>query len=94
MATLLEAKDLRTYFYTYEGVVEAVDGISYEVEEGETLAIVGESGCGKTTLARTILGLEKSTSGATILSSEMSDGNQENTIEELEKEWLTNKAWI
>ena len=57
MATLLEVKDLRTYFYTYEGVVKAVDGISYEVEEGETLAIVGESGCGKSVGALSLMRL-------------------------------------
>ena len=57
MATLLEVKNLRTYFYTYEGVVKAVDGISYEVEEGETLAIVGESGCGKSVGALSLMRL-------------------------------------
>jgi len=44
---LLEVKDLRTHFHTQDGVVRAVNGISYEVNEGETVAIVGESGCGK-----------------------------------------------
>ncbi|NPV08185.1 MAG: ABC transporter ATP-binding protein [Anaerolineae bacterium] len=44
---LLEVKDLRTEFHTQDGVVMAVNGISYEVNEGETVAIVGESGCGK-----------------------------------------------
>ena len=57
MATLLEVKNLRTYFYTYEGVVKAVDGISYEVEEGETLAIVGKSGCGKSVGALSLMRL-------------------------------------
>ena len=47
MDNVLEIKDLATYFYTHDGVVKAVDGISYEVQEGETLGIVGESGCGK-----------------------------------------------
>ena len=47
MGTLLEVKDLRTQFFTQDGVVNAVNGISYTVDEGETLAIVGESGCGK-----------------------------------------------
>ena len=57
MATLLEVKNLRTYFYTYEGVVKAVDGISYDVQEGETLAIVGESGCGKSVGALSLMRL-------------------------------------
>jgi oligopeptide transport system ATP-binding protein len=47
MGTLLDVKDLRTQFFTQDGVVNAVNGISYTVDEGETLAIVGESGCGK-----------------------------------------------
>ena len=47
MPSLLEVKGLKTQFFTREGVVNAVNGISYTLEEGETLAIVGESGCGK-----------------------------------------------
>lgn len=47
MATLLEVRDLRTQFFTQDGVVNAVNGISYTVDEGETIGIVGESGCGK-----------------------------------------------
>ncbi|GAB4335455.1 MAG: ABC transporter ATP-binding protein [Dehalococcoidia bacterium] len=54
---LLEVKDLRTYFYTQEGTVKAVDGTTYEVEEGETLGLVGESGCGKSVSALSILRL-------------------------------------
>jgi oligopeptide transport system ATP-binding protein len=47
MAPVLQVKGLKTEFHTHEGVVKAVNGISYSVEKGETLAIVGESGCGK-----------------------------------------------
>jgi oligopeptide transport system ATP-binding protein len=54
---LLEVKDLRTYFYTQEGTVKAVDGTTYSVEEGETLGLVGESGCGKSVSALSILRL-------------------------------------
>ena len=57
MATLLEVNDLRTYFYTFEGVVKAVDGVSYQVEEGETLGLVGESGCGKSVSALSLMRL-------------------------------------
>ena len=47
MAPLLEVKNLRTEFVTQDGIVQAVNGISFSLEEGETLGIVGESGCGK-----------------------------------------------
>jgi oligopeptide transport system ATP-binding protein len=47
MSMLLEVKDLETRFFTQEGIVKAVNGISYDLDEGETLGIVGESGCGK-----------------------------------------------
>ncbi len=47
MVTLLEVKNLETRFYTQDGVVQAVNGITYNLGEGETLGIVGESGCGK-----------------------------------------------
>jgi oligopeptide/dipeptide ABC transporter ATP-binding protein len=57
VATLLEVKDLKTSFYTFEGVVKAVDGITYEVDEGETLGLVGESGCGKSVSALSLMRL-------------------------------------
>ena len=57
MAKLLEVKDLRTYFFTDEGVVRAVDGVTWDLDEGETLALVGESGCGKSVTAMSILRL-------------------------------------
>jgi peptide/nickel transport system ATP-binding protein len=54
---LLEVEDLRSYFKTDEGIVRAVDGVDFEVERGETLGIVGESGAGKSVAVRSILGL-------------------------------------
>jgi oligopeptide/dipeptide ABC transporter ATP-binding protein len=54
---LLEVEDLRTYFKTREGEVHAVDGVSFEVEEGSVLGIVGESGCGKSVTSLSIMGL-------------------------------------
>ena len=57
MATLLQINDLKTYFFTYEGVVKAVDGVTYDLQEGEILGLVGESGCGKSVSALSILRL-------------------------------------
>ena len=57
MATLLEVKNLKTHFFTMEGVVKAVEGVSYELNEGETLGLVGESGCGKSVSALSVMRL-------------------------------------
>ncbi len=56
-APLLEVRDLRTYFHTRDGVIKAVDGVSFDVHRGEVLAIVGESGCGKSVTSFSIMGL-------------------------------------
>ena len=60
---ILEVENLRTYFYTRDGVVRSVDGVSFSVSEGETLAIVGESGCGKSVTSLSILRLIASPPG-------------------------------
>lgn len=57
MGRLLEVKGLRTQFFTQDGVVHAVNGISYQLDEGETLGIVGESGCGKSVSVMSLLRL-------------------------------------
>ncbi len=57
MATLLRIEDLKTQFFTSRGVVQAVDGVSMHVNEGETVGVVGESGCGKTMTALSVLRL-------------------------------------
>ena len=59
-ADLLEVEDLRVSFATEEGVVQAVDGVSFTLDRGEILAVVGESGCGKSVTAMTLMGLTRS----------------------------------
>jgi peptide/nickel transport system ATP-binding protein len=55
--TLLSVRDLKTYFFADEGTTRAVDGVSFDVSAGRTLGVVGESGCGKSITARSLLGL-------------------------------------
>lgn len=64
MSALLEVRDLRTSFSTDEGEFAAVDGVSFEVHAGQTLAIVGESGCGKSVTSLSIMGLVAAPAGA------------------------------
>src|SRR5574341_648544 len=64
--TLLSVRNLKTYFYTDEGVVKAVDGLTYELHKGETLGIVGESGCGKSVHALSVMRLIPSPPGKTV----------------------------
>src|SRR5690625_2739184 len=54
---LLDLKELKTHFYTERGRVTAVDGVSFHVDEGEILGVVGESGCGKSVTSQSILRL-------------------------------------
>ncbi len=60
---VLEVRDLKTHFFTDDGAVKAVDGVSFEVRTGETLGIVGESGCGKSVTSLSILRLIPSPPG-------------------------------
>jgi oligopeptide/dipeptide ABC transporter ATP-binding protein len=73
---LLEVNDLRTYFFTREGSVQAVDGVSFEVERGKTLGLVGESGCGKSVTALSIMGLIPKPPGKIVEGSILFDGKE------------------
>ncbi|TMH10994.1 MAG: ABC transporter ATP-binding protein, partial [Betaproteobacteria bacterium] len=73
-SALLDVKGLKTYFFTRDGVVRAVDGISFSVARGETLAIVGESGCGKSVTSLSILRLIASPPGRTVEGSVVFEG--------------------
>ena len=61
--SLLEVKDLKTYFYTDAGVGKAVDGVTFSLEKGKVLGIVGESGCGKSVTSLSIMRLVDTTTG-------------------------------
>ncbi|WP_020698234.1 ABC transporter ATP-binding protein [Reyranella massiliensis] len=63
MSSLLEVEGLGTWFYTRQGIVKAVDGVDFQVDAGETLAIVGESGCGKSMTALSLMRLIPSPPG-------------------------------
>ncbi len=71
---LLEVKDLKVHFETDDGVVQAVDGISYTVERGQALGIVGESGSGKSVSSLTVMGLTRFASNARISGEVLFDG--------------------
>ena len=66
MAALLQIQDLITQFSTSSGIVKAVDGVTYDVEEGETVAVVGESGCGKSVTALSIMRLVAEPAGKVV----------------------------
>lgn len=62
----LEVRDLKTYFFTRWGTVKAVDGVSFSLKEGQTLGLVGESGCGKSVTCFSILRLVPQPAGRTV----------------------------
>lgn len=66
MDNLLEVRNLKKYFKTPDGMLHAVDDVSFSIDKGKTLGVVGESGCGKSTLGRTVLGLLDATDGQVI----------------------------
>ena len=84
MAKLLEISNLTTHFFTQDGVVKAVDGISYELEEGEVLGVVGESGCGKSVHALSIMRLVPSPPGRTVAGEVLFEGEDLLTMDDAE----------
>tara|TARA_B100000678_G_C18162841_1_gene483819 strand:+ start:43 stop:1071 length:1029 start_codon:yes stop_codon:yes gene_type:complete len=97
MKEILKLKNLKKHFAvknswgTDVALVKALDGVDLKIESGKTFGIVGESGCGKTTLMRTLLRLVEPTSGSVILSDEITGNNySSNNLEELTSEELRN----
>jgi peptide/nickel transport system ATP-binding protein len=78
--TLLQVRDLKTHFFTADGIVRAVDGISFDLAAGETLGIVGESGCGKSVTALSILRLIAPETGRIVAGSITLDGQELTTL--------------
>ena len=60
---ILEVRNLKKYFPTKKGMLHAVDDVSFSIEKGSTMGLVGESGCGKSTVGRLILRLTEATDG-------------------------------
>ena len=86
--SLLEVADLKTHFFTLDGVVRAVDGVSFSLARGETLGIVGESGCGKSVTALSILRLIAPETGRVVGGSIKFDGQELTTLTEDEMRGL------
>ncbi len=80
--SILEVRDLATHFFTTDGVVRAVDGVSFDLAAGETLGIVGESGCGKSVTALSILRLIDKNVGRIVRGSVKFEGRELTTLDE------------
>ena len=88
MSSILEVRDLHTQFNTLDGVVRAVDGVSFDLARGETLGIVGESGCGKSVTALSILRLIPPETGRIASGSIRFEGEELTTLSEAEMKRL------
>ena len=85
---LIEVKDLKKYFQVGRNqTLKAVDGVNFKIYKGETLGIVGESGCGKTTCGKTVMGLYKATGGEVLF-----DGVDINKLNKNEKKEVTSSG--
>jgi peptide/nickel transport system ATP-binding protein len=82
--TLVEFKDVHTYFYTEAGTVKAVNGVSYKIKEGETVCIVGESGCGKSVTALSLMRLIAAPQGEIVKGNISFDGKDITSLSEEE----------
>jgi oligopeptide/dipeptide ABC transporter ATP-binding protein len=85
--SVLSVRDVRVEFMSPGGVVRALDGVSLDVETGEILAVVGESGCGKTTLARAVLGLQPMSAGEIILNGRKVEGTTRTMARDVGMVW-------
>src|SRR5262245_27610841 len=81
-APLLSVRDLRTFFYTESGVAKSVDGVSFDIAAGETVGLVGESGCGKSVSALSLLRLIRQPGRIEPASKIVFDGRDLTTIDE------------
>ena len=87
---LIEVRNLKKHFKVgKDAILKAVDGVSFDIRKGETLGLVGESGCGKTTCGRTILGLYEATEGEVIF-----EGVNIHNFSKKEKREFTKEAQI
>ena len=82
--TLVEFKDVHTYFYTEAGTVKAVNGVSYKIKEGETVCVVGESGCGKSVTALSLMRLIAAPQGEIVKGNISFDGKDITSLSEEE----------
>ena len=82
--TLVEFKDVHTYFYTEAGTVKAVNGVSYKIKEGETVCVVGESGCGKSVTALSLMRLIAAPQGEVVKGNISFDGKDITSLSEEE----------
>lgn len=86
---LVDVKHLKKYFNVKDGILKAVDDVSFNIYKGETLGLVGESGCGKTTCGRTVLGMYGATDGEVLF-----EGKNVHAMSKKEKREFTKEAQI